>query len=87
MTCRRLDFPRCCNPDLPCCFRGRGLAYGHECSILWRTDFKDGLCPFRKLLREGPNEYDLARASPIDANPDLGYTDSNDIWRTTSDEY
>lgn len=87
MSCRTDSFPACCNPDLGCCFRGAGLAYGHECGILWRTDFKDGLCPFRKLSPEGPNEYDLARASPpVDAVEDPGYTDKNDIWRLPNDD-
>lgn len=81
-------FPACCNPDLPCCFRGAGLAYSHECSILRDTEFKSGLCHFRKLRREGANQYDLARASPaVDADPDPRYTESNNIWRATRDEY
>lgn len=88
MSCHNNYFPTCCNPELPCCFRGAGLAFSNECSILRDTQFKSGLCHFRKLSRTGPNEYDLARASPpVDADPDPGYTESNSIWRETHDDY
>lgn len=87
MSCKNTWFPKCCNPALGCCFRGRGLAHTNECTILWITDFRSGLCPFRKLSPEGPNEYDLARASPVDAAPDSSHSESNSIWRETHDDY